>query len=138
MYEWEVLSIADALASATMADLADVYRKSGNKDEYGGGPEYVKVINDTKVSVVPTDFFQYQQAQAAGRVSDITYYSVVFPKGTLVRVGDLVDAYTLGVKVTLEQVERAETFDTMVRAYGQVIEDDSWFVLNFHNGGPVT
>lgn len=121
-----------------MDDLADVYRQTGNADEYGGGPEYIKVINDVKVSIHPSDFFQFQEARMAGRLTDITYYAMAFPTGTPIRVGDIIDIYTNGIKVTAGQVERAETWDTMVKVYGQSIDEEGWFELNFHAGGMVT
>ena len=87
---WEIDSISDALENVVMTDLADVYRQTGNEDEYGGGPEYVKVLNDTKVSLHPSDFFQFQEVRMAGRLTDITYYALSFPRGTPIRVGDII------------------------------------------------
>jgi hypothetical protein len=118
-----------------MPDLADVYRRTGNEDEYGGGPELAKVISDVKVGIAPADFFQFQQTSAGGRESDVTYYSMAFPRTTPIREGDVIDIYTEGVKVTAMQIERAESWDTMLRVYGEVIEDDDWFLLNLHPGG---
>jgi hypothetical protein len=132
--QWELDGIAEALET-TMPDLADVYRRTGNEDEYGGGPELVKVINDVKVGIAPADFFQFQQTSAGGRESDVTYYSMAFPRTTPIREGDVIDIYTEGVKVTAMQIERAESWDTMLRVYGEVIEDDDWFLLNLHPGG---
>lgn len=134
---WEIEGIRESLEDV-MADLADVYRQTGNSDEYGGGPEYVKVINDVKVSMHPVDFFQFQETRIAGRINDLTYYALAFPAGTPIRVSDIVDVYTSGVKVTVDQVERGETWDTMLKVYGQVIDEEGWFELNFHAGGPVT
>lgn len=132
--QWELDSIAESLET-TMPDLADVYRRTGNEGEYGGGPELVTVIENVKCGVAPTDFFQFQATQMAQRETDIVYYSVVFPRGTAVKTGDVVDIYTQGVKVTVLQVERAESFDTMMHVYGQEIDDSGWFALNLHAGG---
>jgi hypothetical protein len=134
---WELEGIASAL-EGTMADLADVYRQTGNADEYGGGPEYIKILNDVKCSVHPVDFFQFQEARVAGNINDIAYYSLSFPRTTAIRVGDTINVFTQGVMVTVDQVERAETWDTMLRVYGQVIDETGWFELNFHAGGLVT
>jgi hypothetical protein len=131
---WELDGIAEAL-EGTMPDLADVYRRTGNEDEYGGGPELVKVLDGVKVGIAPADFFQFQQTTAGGRQTDVTYYSMAFPRTTPIREGDLIDIYTEGVKVTAMQIERAESWDTMLRVYGEVIEDDDWFLLNLHPGG---
>lgn len=134
MNQWELDGIAAALEN-TMDDLADVYRRTGNEDEYGGGPEFIKVVPATKISVVPEDFFQFQNAQMAGRLQDVSYYACAVPRGTAVKVGDVIDVYTMGVKITVDQVERAETWDTMVRFHGQIFDDEGWFDLNFHAGG---
>jgi len=131
---WELDGIAAALED-TMPDLADVYRRSGNEDEYGGGPELVRVIESVKVGIAPADFFQFQQTTAGGRQTDVTYYSMAFPRTTPIREGDVIDIFTEGVKVTAMQIERAESWDTMLRVYGEVIEDDDWFLLNLHPGG---
>jgi hypothetical protein len=134
VYPWELDGIAAAL-EGTMPDLCDVWRRSGNVDEYGGGPELVRVLRDVKVGVAPTDFFQYQEPRAGGREADIAYYSLAFPRGTQIREGDSIDIFTIGTKITISQVERAETWDTMLRCYGQLIEDDQWFHLQMHLGG---
>ena len=132
--QWELDSIAASLET-TMPDLADVYRRTGNESEYGGGPELVRVIEGVKCGVAPTDFFQFQQTQMGGAQTDITYYSIVFPRATAIKAGDLVDIYTQGVKITVLQVERAESLDTMLHVYGQGIDDTGWFELNLHAGG---
>jgi hypothetical protein len=130
----ELDSIAAALET-TMPDLADVYRRTGNEDRWGGGPEFVKVIDSVKIGVDPADFFQFQTASAGGRQSDITYYSMAFPRTTPIREGDLVDVYTMGVKITAMQIERGESWDTMLRVYGEMIDDEDWFLFNLHPGG---
>lgn len=132
--QWELDGIASSL-EGTMFDLADVYRRTGNEDEYGGGDDFVAVIEGVKVGIAPTDFFQFQATQMGSRQTDITYYSLVFPRQTAIKVGDLIDVYTQGVKVTVLQVERAESVDTMLHLYGQAIDDSGWFELNLHSGG---
>lgn len=132
--QWELDSIAASLET-TMPDLADVYRRTGNESEYGGGPELVRVIESVKVGVAPSDFFQFQQTQMGGREMDISYLSLAFPRATAIKANDLVDVFTQGVKVTVLQVERGESFDTMLHVYGQQIDDQGWFELNLHAGG---
>jgi len=132
--QWELDSISAALET-TMPDLADVYRRTGNADEYGGGPEFVRVIEEVKVGIAPSDFFQFQQTGMAGRETDITYYSLAFPVGTAIKTGDLIDVFTQGTKVSALQIERAESYDTMVHVYGQAIDESGWFELNLHAGG---
>jgi hypothetical protein len=132
--QWELDGIAAAL-EGTMPDLADIYRRTGNEDEYGGGPELVRVIESTKVGIAPADFFQFQQTGMAGRETDVTYYSLAFPVGTAIKTGDVIDIFTQGTRVTAIQIERAESFDTMVHVYGQEIDSDGWFELNLHAGG---
>lgn len=131
--QWELDGIAASL-EGTMFDLADVYRRTGNEDEYGGGDDFVQVIDGVKVGIAPTDFFQFQQTAMGSRQTDITYYSLVFPRATAIKVGDLVDVYTQGVKISVLQVERAESIDTMLHLYGQAIDDSGWFELNLHGG----
>lgn len=131
--QWELDGIAASL-EGTMFDLADVYRRTGNEDEYGGGDDFVQVIDGVKVGIAPTDFFQFQQTAMGSRQTDITYYSLVFPRATAIKVGDLVDVYTQGVKISVLQVERAESVDTMLHLYGQAIDDSGWFELNLHGG----
>lgn len=132
--QWELDSAALAL-EGTMFDLADVYRRTGNEDEYGGGDDLVLVIEGVKVGIAPTDFFQFQQTAMGSRQTDVTYYSLAFPRTTAIKVGDMVDVYTQGVKITVLQVERAESIDTMLHVYGQAIDDSGWFALNLHAGG---
>lgn len=132
--QWELDSIAASLET-TMPDLADIYRRTGNEDPYGGGAELVRVIASVKVGIAPADFFQFQQNEMAQRQTDITYYSLAFPRGTGIKAGDLIDVFTAGAKISALQIERAESFDTMVHVYGQMIDDEGWFNLNLHAGG---
>lgn len=132
--QWELDRAAAAL-ERTMLDLADVYRRTGNESEYGGAPELVSVLTDVRCGVAPTDFFQFQQTQMGGVQTDVTYYAMAFPRSTAIKVGDIVDIFTQGVKITVLQVERAESLDTMLHVYGQGIDDTGWFELNLHAGG---
>lgn len=131
---WELDGIASALET-TMPELMDVYRRTGNSDEYGGGPELVRVIESVKCGIEPTDYYPYRDAPMGGRETDISYYSVATPRGTPIREGDVLDIFTQGVKAAAVQIERAESWDTMVRVYATIIEDDDWFTLNLHPGG---
>lgn len=131
--QWELDSIAAAL-EGTMFDFADVYRRTGNGDEYGGGDDFVQFIDGVKIGIAPTDFFQFQQTAMGSRQTDITYYACAVPRATAIKVGDLVDVYTQGVKVSVLQVERAESIDTMLKFYAQAIDDTGWFELNLHGG----
>lgn len=134
LHGWELDRIRTDIEK-TFIDLADVYRRTGNPDEYGGSGDYVKVLSNVKCDVHPVDFFRPKQIDTTGdRMTDIVYQSIGFPLGTAVREGDVVDVFTQGIKITVMQVQRGETDDAFTHAYGSVFDDEGWFELSFHEG----
>jgi hypothetical protein len=131
---WELDGIRRDIEK-TFIELCDVYRRTGNPDEYGGSSDYVKVLENVKCDMHPVDFFRPKQFEATGgRQTDIVYQSLGLPVGTPIREGDLVDVYTQGIKITVMQVQRGESEDAFLHAYGSVFDNEGWFELSFHEG----
>jgi hypothetical protein len=131
---WELDGIRAAINS-TFVDLCDVYRRTGNPDEYGGSSDYIQIMSGISCDMHPVDLFRPKQIEATGgRQTDIVYQSIGLPVGTAVREGDLIDVYTQGIKVTVMQVQRGETDDVFLHVYGGVFDNDGWFELSFHEG----
>lgn len=134
LHPWELDRIRTDI-DKTFIELADVYRRTGNPDEYGGSGDFVKVLEAVRCDVHPVDFFRPKQIDdTGGRQTDIVYQSLGFPVGTPVREGDVVDVYTQGIKVTIMQVQRGESDDAFIHAYGSVFDEDGWFELSWHEG----
>lgn len=134
LHPWELSSIRTDIEK-TFIELCDVYRRTGNPDEYGGDGDAVKVLSTIKCDLHPVDFFRPTQIKPAGdRLTDIVYYSLGVPVGTPIREGDVVDVYTQGIKVTLIQVQRGESDDAFLHAYATVFDNEGWFELSFHEG----
>jgi hypothetical protein len=135
LHPWELDAIRRDI-EGTFIELADIYRRTGNPDDYGGTGDYVKVLDAVKCDMHPVDYFRPKQVGlTADATIDIVYQSIGFPVGTAVREGDLVDVYTQGIKITVMQVQRGETDDAFIHAYGSVFDEGGWFELSFHEGG---
>jgi hypothetical protein len=111
--QWELQRAAAALTS-TMPDLCDVYRRTGNRDRFGGGSEEAVVHTDVPIGVSPA---QGAGPAVTGVESDVVVYNVVLPLGTFIREGDILEVTTLGgLRVAVTAVQRGESYDSMVRA----------------------
>jgi hypothetical protein len=116
--QWQLDGIAADLTS-TMPDLCDVFRRSGVADDYGGGAGQAEVLSDVPVGITPVQSNAFGDETPGGRVGLETYFQIALPLGTLVSEGDEIVVTTKdNLRLTLESVQRPESYDVMVKAQG--------------------